>query len=284
MNINDLKIFEAVAATGNFTKAAEMMFTVQSNVTARIKSLEEEFGTQLIDRTSKQIKLTASGKKLVHYSKQINHLIDEAKQELSGQNCIAGRLKIGCIETMLALKIPGIIDHFSKTYPDVELEFKSDMSATLIYDVLNYKLDAAFVVAPLNIPELEQRHVKDDTLVLVTSSEYNAIRDIEDAKSLKIVVFDHGCSYRYRLESWLSSKGIINYRSTTLNTLEGIVNLVEAGLGITLLPVELIKQFYSARKLKTHNIGNGLNTLTTILVYRENFKQTRVLQAFIDLF
>ena len=62
MNTNDLKIFEAVAASGSFTKAAAAMFTVQSNVTARIKNLEEEFGTELFTRTSRKVELTPAGR------------------------------------------------------------------------------------------------------------------------------------------------------------------------------------------------------------------------------
>jgi DNA-binding transcriptional LysR family regulator len=137
MNTNDFKIFEAVAAHGSFTKAAEATFTVQSNVTARIKSLEEEFGVSLFTR-AKKVQLTAAGETLMHYCKQISQLIETAKRELSQSNQLIGHLKIGCIETTMALKVPELIQRFNTTYPDIELEFKSAMSPDLIHEVMNY--------------------------------------------------------------------------------------------------------------------------------------------------
>ncbi|MGY0037224.1 LysR family transcriptional regulator [Pedobacter sp. NJ-S-72] len=284
MNTNDFKIFEAVAANGNFTKAAEAMFTVQSNVTARIKSLEDEFAVSLFTRTSRKVELTAAGETLMHYFKQVGQLIEEAKRELSQSNQLIGHLKIGCIETTMALKAPDIINRFNETYPEIELEFKADMSANLINDVINYKLDAAFVSAPVSIPDLAQQTIKEEQLVLVTSDKYDKINDIIRDQQVKIVVFDQGCNFRARLESWLSFKGIINYKSIIVNSLEGIINFVEADLAITILPAELIAQYYQNRRLKTFSIGKELGTSTTVLVYRKNRAQDKLLKAFTEIY
>lgn len=202
MNTNDFKIFEAVAANGSFTRAAEAMFTVQSNVTARIKILEDEFAVSLFTRTSRKVELTAAGETLIHYFKQVGQLIEEAKRELAQSNQLIGQLRIGCIETTMALKAPDIINKFSEMYPEIELEFKADMSSNLINEVLNYKLDAAFVAAPVSVPELAQQTIKEEQLVMVTSTQYKKIEELIQDKQVKIVVFDQGCNYRARLESW----------------------------------------------------------------------------------
>lgn len=284
MNTNDFKIFEAVAAHGSFTKAAEAMFTVQSNVTARIKSLEDEFAVSLFTRTSRKVELTAAGETLMHYFKQIGQLIEEAKRELSQSNQLIGHLKIGCLETTMALKAPDIINQFNETYPEIELEFKADISENLINDVLNYKLDAAFVSAPVSIPDLAQQTIKEEQLVLVTSDKYGKINDTIRDQPVKIVVFDQGCNFRARLESWLSFKGIINYKRIIVNSLEGIINFVEADLAITILPAELIEQYYQNRRLKTFSIGKELGTTTTVLVYRKNRIQDKLLKVFTEIY
>ncbi len=283
MNTSDLKIFEAVAAHGSFTKAAEEMFTVQSNVTARIKSLEEEFKFSFFNRTSRNVELTAAGEVFMQFSKVINHLVEEVKQDLSDSEQLSGSLKIGCIETTLALKVPGVIDHFTDRYPDVRLSFKADNSPNLISDVLNYKLDAAFVGAPVTVAELGTRVVKEDRLVIVTAEEHPGLRDLKK-RPIKIVVFDQGCSYRARLELWLASKGVVNYQCTVVNTMEGIVNFVESGIGITLLPADLIGQFYYNRKLKTYPVRGELGALTTVIVYRKDVPQSKAMKAFMELF
>jgi len=283
MNVNDLKLFQAVALHGSFTKAAEVMFTVQSNVTARIKALEDEFGAQLLIRTSRKVTLTDAGEKLIYYSKQITQLVEEARQSLSAQDQVVGQLKIGCIETSLALRVPGIINTFSEEYPDVELEFASGNPPDLIRDVLNHRLDAAFVSAPIDLPELEQRFVKKDKLVLVTAANTTLKKALAE-KTVRTVVFDQGCSYRARLESWFSAKGVSRYRCTVVNTLEGIVNFVEAGVGMTILPEELLKQFYSKRKLNTFALGSELSSMSTVLIYRKGMPQGRALKAFLAMY
>jgi DNA-binding transcriptional LysR family regulator len=284
MNTNDLKIFEAVAAHGSFTKAAESMFTVQSNVTARIKSLEEEFGVSFFTRTSRRVELTSAGETFMHYCKQIGYLVDEVKRDLSESDQLIGQLKIGCIETTLALKVPEILQHFAEVYPDIELEFKSAMSASLIDDVVNYKLDAAFVSAPITLPELEQRTVKEEKLVIVSSSKFTKINEVMQDNPLRIVVFDQGCIYRARMESWLSAKGIIKYKSIIVNSLEGIINFVEAGLAITILSEDVISQYYPERKLRTFPIGRELGTATTLIIFRKNRGEDKVLKSFIEMY
>lgn len=284
MNTNDLKIFEAVATNGSFTKAAEAMFTVQSNVTARIKNLEEEFGADLFNRTSRKVVLTSAGETLMQYSKQIDHLMQEAKKDIKKFSQVSGNLKIGCIETTMAFKVPDILSRFTESYPDVDLEFKSQMRSDLINDVINYKLDAAFVSAPINSPELEQLHIKEEQLVILAPAQGPELKELLMNQPLKIIVFDQGCVFRARLEAWLNSKGIIQYKSIVLNSLEGIINFVEAGLGISILPAELIEQYYAGRKLKTHTLNKELGTMSTVLIYRKNVPQSRALKAFVEMY
>jgi DNA-binding transcriptional LysR family regulator len=284
MNTNDLKIFEAVASSGSFTKAAAAMFTVQSNVTARIKSLEEEFGTELFTRTSRKVELTANGQIIMQYCKQIGHLLAEAKSNIQSSTKVNGSLKVGCIETTMALKVPEILNHFEEEYPEVELEFKSDMRNNLINDVLNYKLDAAFVSGPINVSGLEQINIKEEQLVILAASNGPKLNDLLLKQPLKIIVFDEGCIFRARLESWLSSKGIVLYKSMVLNSIEGIINFVEAGLGISLLPEEVVSHYYSGRNIKSSSLSKQLGTMNTVLIFKNDVAQSRALKAFIDTY
>lgn len=284
MNTNDLKIFEAVAASGSFTKAAAAMFTVQSNVTARIKNLEEEFDTELFFRTSRKVELTASGKILMQYCKQIGNLVADAKSNIQSSATISGSLKIGCIETTMALKVPEIHNHFEENFPDVELEFKSQMRNALIDDVLNFNLDAAFVSGPINVSGLDHIKIKEEQLVILTASEGPKIEELLARKLVKIVVFGEGCIFRTRLESWLSSKGIVHYKSTVLNSIEGIINFVEAGLGISILPEEVVLKYYAGRKLTNYALNKQLGTMNTVLIYKSDKAQSGALRAFIDMY
>lgn len=284
MNTNDLKIFEAVASSESFTKAATEMFTVQSNVSARIKCLEEEFGVELISRNSRKVELTPYGQILLIYCKKINNIISEAKNEIKSSGRVTGKLLIGCIETTMAFKVPDIINFFDEKYPDVELEFKSAMRDSLIEEVINYSLDAAFVSGPINNKQLDQIKIKKEQLVIITSLNDLNLEKLLTNNPVKIIVFNEGCVFRARLESWLSSKGIINYKNTELNSIEGIINFVEAGVGISLLPEEVIRKYYSNRKIKIYNLSKQLGTMNTVLIYRKKDYQSNALKAFIETY
>ncbi|MDM8173072.1 MULTISPECIES: LysR family transcriptional regulator [Olivibacter] len=285
MNTNDLRIFEAVALHSSFTRAAEAMFTVQSNVTARIRSLEEEFGTSLFERNAKKVALTPAGEVLMQYAKEITHLLDEAKREVKNIDVLTGSLKIGCIETTMALRVPTILHDFGAAYPHVELEFKSAMRPELVQDVLDYKLDAAFVSGPISISGLTQEIIHEEQLVILAHRKAASLSSELSRHAIpKIVVFDQGCVFRERLESLLSAKGIVQYRPIVVNSIEGIINFVEAGLGISILPEQIVSSYYAAREIKTFPLSKSLGTMTTVLISRSNRRSSKLMQVFIDMY
>lgn len=284
MNTNDLKLFEAVAIHGNFTKAAEAMFTVQSNVTARIKSLEEEFGATLFLRTSRKVELTSAGKTVLHYSKQINNLIEEAKLSIGKSDAVKGQVKIGFLETMMALKGPGLVAELADRFPLVNLDFTSAMRDKLIDDVMNYKLDAAFVPAPVHNDELGQIYIMDERIVAVAPVNFKSLDKLLEQRQLRAIVFDQGCFFRARLEAWLVSKNITNYHKTVMNSIEGVVNFIESGIGFSFLPSEIISTFYSGRKVKTFSLPIEIGAIKTVLIYRKDNLSSPVLKAFTSLF
>jgi LysR family transcriptional regulator, cell division regulator len=282
INFNDLKLFEAVAEHNSFTKAAEMMFTVQSNVTARIKNLEEEFGSALFTRTSRKVELTPAGETFLTYSRQIGKLMDKAKEALDPGGDVTGNLAIGCIETTMALSAPSIIKRFAKLYPKINLTFKSSMNGALIPDVLEQRLDAAFVCGPVSAAGLKQLKLKEEQLVLITSSDVQHINEITAMEQLRLIVFDQGCIFRARLEAWLSGKGIMQYQSTTVNSIEGIINFVEAGLGISILPKDVIDNYYSKRALNYFPLSKEFATMVTLLIYRDDALMSQALKVFVQ--
>ncbi|MBD3906055.1 LysR family transcriptional regulator [Chryseobacterium sp. Ch-15] len=284
MNLNDFKIFEAVASLGNFTKAAEAMFTVQSNVTARIKNLEEEFGAPLFSRSSRKVELTQAGETLMIYSKKLNHLIEEAKQSIGKNDVVKGQIRIGALETMIALKGPELVNSLASQFPHVDLEFRSEMRDNLISEVLSYKLDAAFVPAPIDLSDLEQFEIKTEEIVAVAPSNCKSLDDLLAQKPLKVIVFDQGCVFRARLDSWLVSKGITKYHKTEMNSIEGVINFIESGIGFSFLPKEIISTFYGSRKVKTFALPKELGMMTTVLIYKKDIPLSPALRAFLSLF
>ena len=284
MNINDLKLFEAVAYHGNFTKAAETMYTVQSNVTARIKNLEEEFGASLLTRTSRKVELTSAGKKVLQCCKQINNLLEDTKLSIGKNKEVKGQIKIGFIETTMALKGPGIVAELADKFPLIDIDFTSAMKDKLIDDVLNYRLDAAFIPAPVYNQELDQLHITDENIVVVAPMRIKSLNTLLKQPQIKAIVFDQGCFFRARMENWLVSKTVNNYHKTVMNSVEGVVNFIESGIGFSFLPQEIITTFYKDRKLNTFSLPKEIGALKTVLIYRKESLSSPVVRAFSSLF
>ena len=106
MDATDLKVFEAVATTGSMNKAALELNTVQSNVTARIKSLEDEVGFALFERTNRGVTLTAAGTRLLPFAARAAGLLEDARRAVADEGTPSGALAIGSLETTAALHLP----------------------------------------------------------------------------------------------------------------------------------------------------------------------------------
>lgn len=221
---------------------------------------------------------------MLNYSKQINNLIEEAKLSVGKSDIIKGQIKIGFLETTMALKGPDIVNEMANKFPLVDIDLTSAMRDTLIDDIMNYKLDAAFIPAPIYNEELEQIHIMDERIVAVTPIGIKSLDNLIEQHQIKAIVFDQGCFFRARLEAWLISNNILNYHKTVINSIEGVVNFIESGIGFSFLPEEIVSSFYSGKKIKTFPLPNEIGSVKTVLIYRKDNLSSPVLKAFINLF
>jgi len=118
MDASDFRVFEAVARLGRMNRAAGELNTVQSNVTARIRSLEEEIGTALFQRTARGVILTPAGRRLLPYAGRIAQLLAEARRAVSDDGRPRGPLVVGSLETTAGLRLPAMLGAYAEAYPE----------------------------------------------------------------------------------------------------------------------------------------------------------------------
>ena len=210
MDIGLLRVFQAVAAEGSVSKASERLHCVQSNVTARVRQLENELETPLFYRKKRGMALTPAGRVLLEYATRALHLIREAEIAVRDTGEVTGALSIGSTESTAAVRLPLVLTHYHREYPSVEITLSTGPSEELIEKVLDYKLDGAFVCGPLEHAEIEQRPILEEELVIVTDIR---IETLEVLGNLTLVVFPEGCAYRAVLENWLRRSGIVPVQS-----------------------------------------------------------------------
>ncbi|WP_010531867.1 LysR family transcriptional regulator [Lentibacillus jeotgali] len=277
MEIKDLLIFQSVAHHGSISKAADELCYVQSHVTSRIKSLESNLQTELFHRHSRGTTLNSEGKKLLNYSDKILLLLDEMEKAFHDSDSPLGTLEIGTVETVI--KLPAILSSYHRNYPKVDLSLITDVTKELINQILNRKLDGAFVTGFGSHPEIEQVEVFQEKLVLISSNEKLSF---EDLKQEPLLVFSEGCSYRANLEKWLYDEGVINANVMEFGTLETILGSVRSGLGISLVPQSTVRQLELDGAIHCHDIPDEYSNISTVFIWHKDSYLTNTMAKFIE--
>jgi DNA-binding transcriptional LysR family regulator len=282
MDASDLKVFEAVARLGGIGRAALELNTVQSNVTTRVRLLEQELGTALFERHARGVTLTPAGRRLLPYAAEVKDLLARARRAAMDDGTPQGPLAIGTLETTVAMRLPRIIASFASAYPAVDLTLRTGTSAESVTRVLMRELDGAFVAGPVDHPELAQETMFREELVVVTAPAIQGLQDLGRTGALKILVLRVGCSYRQRLESVLALRGIVDVRAQEFGSLDAIVGCVAAGIGITLLPRGVVAQTARTGEVALHALPPEQAMVDTLFIRRHGGHMTSALSAFMQ--
>ncbi len=281
LSLSDLRIFEAVARLGSMTRAAEELHTVQSNVTARIRALEEQLATVLFERTSRGVTLTASGRRLLPYVRRLDAVLSDAAHAVRDEGTPSGTLVLGSLETTAAIRLPDVLTAYAQAFPEVDLILKPGTTRELLEAVLNRDVEGAFVCGPIDHPEIAQRLAFREELAVMTSDAYPDIRAAFAEPSLKAIVLRSGCSYRQRLEDILTKRGALDVRWMEFGTLEAMISCVAAGIGLTLLPRGLSRAVIRDRSVKLHALPPDEAAVDTLFIRRADAYESSALQAFV---
>jgi DNA-binding transcriptional LysR family regulator len=281
MNVADLNVFAAVARHGSITKAARRLNTVQSNVTTRLRLLEQELGVSLFQRHHQGVTLTRSGRDLLPYAHQLDVLLLKARDAVSANQATRGALRLGSMETTAAARLPALLRKYVPAHRNVDVAIETGTTRTLTQAVLEYRLDGAFVAGPVEVDELESARAFMEELVLVSSPEYKSVPSaLAEGKIPKVFVFRVGCSYRQKLERFLAGRGLTLVNQLEMGTLEGIIGCVSAGLGITMMPFSVVESYVKRQEVAVHRLSPADARIETVFITRRDLVRSPALEEF----
>lgn len=280
MDARDLATFSAVARLGGMSRAARELNTVQSNVTQRVRRLEEVLGVSLFERSRQGARLTAAGERLMPYAARIDALLAEAARAARDDGAPRGSLTIGALETTAALRLSPRLASYASAHPHVDLVLRTGTTAEMIEQVLDRTLEGAFVCGPVSHPELVSTIAFEEELALLSAPAKRSIARILEQPDLRLVILRAGCSYRQRLEEVLARRGIVGLRRLEFGTLEAILGAVSAGLGITLLPRALVGPAWRGGRVAIHRLPPAEARVQTVFVRRRDMLCSSALLAF----
>jgi LysR family transcriptional regulator, cell division regulator len=277
VEFKDLEIFQMVADKGTVSEAAKELNYVQSNITARIHKLEAEMNTPLFNRHRRGMSLTPEGKKLLTYSNQILLLKEEMKQAVQTNQEPSGKLEIGTVETVIHL--PKILASFLNRYENVDLSIYTGVTEKLEEDVLNHKLDGAFITASDFHNNLVSHDVFQEELVLISNTRISSPEELIDQP---VLCFSKGCGYRARLAEWYKEQQITPKKIMEFGTLETILRSATMGLGVTFVPKSAVSHLEKDGLIQYHELPDKYSKVKTVFIRRADTYLTSTIEKFIE--
>lgn len=234
LDIDLLRSFAAIAETGNISRAAERLLRNQSTVSLQLKRLEDAVGRRLFDRSPRKVRLTQHGETLLGYAHRILALNDEVVARVNEPR-LEGNVRLGVPEDFATTYMPAILGEFAKSYPHVSLQVTCELTLKLLE---SFRAGAFDLLLIKREPASRGRGVRvwREPLVWVCGTGYT----LPKSELLPLVVSPEPCVYRKRaLEALRHSRR--GWRvAYTCGSLAGAQAAVRAGLGITVLPKDMV--------------------------------------------
>lgn len=282
-----IRVFRAVARQLNFSRAAEELFLTQPAVTQQIKALEEELRVPLFYRTGGHISLTPGGKALLPIAERMKALSDEAVlavAEAYGQK--AGELSLGASQTIGQYLLPTLVAGFLDENPNVRITARSGNSDSILEALVARDIQLALIEGPEQRKDIHLEPFMDDQMVLVvpTSHEW-ADQEIsaDELRNEPLVMREFGSGSRRVVEHALASIGLTPKElniSMELDSTEGLLSAVEAGLGVTFVSRWAVRNQLILGSLRTSRVRGLELSRKFSIVYQAGPEPTGNVGAF----
>ncbi|MCB4771403.1 LysR family transcriptional regulator [Ancylobacter sp. Lp-2] len=230
LDIDQLRTFIAIAETGSFTKASEVVHKTQSAVSMQMKRLEERVGKPIFARDGRASRLTDEGERLLDYARRIVRLNMEAVASLSNAE-LSGRVRLGVPDDYADRYLPEIMARFSHTHPNVELTVVCDPSTDLIDRIDTGDLDLA-IITDCEMIARETEIIRREQLLWVGSSRHATHLE----EPLPLALGRQSCNWRQEAIAQLQALARPFRILYTSSNSTAVSAAVLAGLAISVLP------------------------------------------------
>ena len=252
MNTRFLETFVTLAHLRNFRATARTLHATPAAISLRIKSLEDDLGAELVDRASKEFRLTPHGEYLLGYAKTVVAAARKMQAAARKENPIQGRLRVGVIETVVHSWLSHFIKQLSREYPQLEIELAVDMSSILQKRLLADELDLIVRVEGIDHPEIAS------TALAVYPVQWIAHKDLLPPNQKPqigwvlqqpLLTFARGTAPQRALEEMVANLAnqedipVSQTRVTCSPSVAAIVRLVKDGYGIAAIPALFVTDY-----------------------------------------
>ncbi|WP_077735561.1 LysR family transcriptional regulator [Bacillus sonorensis] len=288
MELKQLEYFITLCKELHFTRAAEKLGIAQPSLSQQIRLLEDEIGTPLFDRIGKRTLMTEAGKTLLHHSYHIFHELSEARAAISElQGLQRGSLKIGALLTVVNYLLPRNIIEFHRSYPNIKLSVLGLRTGDIYEGLLQNELDLGIVCLPIEHDDLEAVPLCKQPLALAAPLHHPIAKEpfatLEMIKEIPTILLPDTYFLRQLINEQCRRLGFILEPVMEMTTLESITNMVNKGVGATILPKGYL-EYIDDESIQTVPIQSPVITTEIGIVYRKNKYLCAASRVFMERF
>lgn len=273
VTLKQLRYFDALSREQHFGRAADACAVTQPALSMQIQELEQSLGLTLVERTRSGIRLTPKGEEIAKRAQRVlndvHDLVDFAQH---AGHLLTGALRFGVIPSVAPYLLPPLLPVLQEQYPDLELHVRETQTATLTAELVEGKLDVLLLAMPVKHPDIVTLSLFDDRFLLAMpktkklSGIVRATKDIVEQE--RLLLLEEGHCLRDQALTYCSLQKVDAFNTFGASSLSTIVEMVSAGLGITLLPEICVPVEVRGRGLKTMHFADPEPFRTLGLAWR----------------
>jgi LysR family hydrogen peroxide-inducible transcriptional activator len=288
-SLQQLRYAVAVADERHFGRAAVACHVSQPSLSAQVRELENRLGAALFERTSRGVLLTPAGEDLVARARRVLTEVDDL---VGAADAIAdpgvGPMHLGVIPTISPYLVPSLVGEVRRQLPDLELHLHEEQTERLLDRLVDGRIDAAVLALPIDRSGLVSRELYEEPFVLATPVGHRLAErgscGPEDLTSVPLVLLEEGhCLRDQALDvcSLAGRDGGTEIQGTSLGT---VVQMVAAGLGVTLLPRSAVEvEVRGDTGVAVTTFAPPIPTRTIGITWRASSPRTETIDALADL-
>lgn len=286
MTIRHMKIFVQVYQLRNVTRAAECLHMTQPAVTRAIHEIENYYGICLFERMNRRLSPTETAHQLYAQALHIVDSFDAMDRELRNWDSF-GILRVGASITLGNFLLPPLVCQFQKEHPNITVQATISNGESLQQKLLDNQLDIALVEGWLDDANLHTEEFHRDRMVLIVPPDHPLLSqqtvNLQDIPLYPLLLREEGSAGRRFLDGFFSARGMVLHPIWESVSTQALVKAVAYGLGISLLPEQLVRQDIADGHVCTHKIEDADLTRQHYLVWHKNKYLNSSLHSFIDL-
>ena len=281
MELRQLKYFEAVARTLNFSRAAEELHIAQPPLSRQIQNLEEELGVLLLDRSSRPMKLTNAGLFFHEQASQLLAKIEEVKRSTTKLGSENRRwMAVGFVPSILYSKVPSLIHTWRSSHANIDVSLLELVSAQQCDALKSGKIDVGIGRLPLEDESISDIVLRDEKLVLAVSSDSflasQASISLEEILQHTLIIYPASPrpSFADHVLRQFLVRGLTVLNTYEASGVQSAIGFAAAGMGVALVPESV--RVLERRDVAYLDVEDDGMTTPLIMSVRKNEQSSHV--------